>query len=276
MDVLKQRSSWPSSILTGLIGWNGFLIIVALAFGYPTPPSVLFLVGTLAAVVQVVALRLLFFVLKLDRGLAYGAVWGAITAALIFLGESVFFPQLGEHFLVWFLTAVYIGPAVGAFLSYFYRDDQEIEAAATPGQPVDYGRDGHWLEPFVFGAVAYLWVFMPRTADLALAALVVGAMSGVFAAGASHFVLFSYVRRTGIPFLIGLVGGAVQGALTGLLFRGFADSLWGDPIAVGTSAGVLTYLLTLARGHSLACEEADREKAEGNVSTPEPPAEDAE
>ena len=275
MDVLKQRSSWPSSILTGLIGWNGFLIIVALAFGYPTPPSVLFLVGTLAAVVQVVALRLLFFVLKLDRGLAYGAVWGAITAGLIFWGESVLFPQLTEHFLVWFLTAVYIGPAVGAFLSYFYRDDQEIEAAATPGQPVDYGRDGHWLEPFAFGAVAYLLVFMPRTADLALSAVVVGAMSGVFAAGASHFVLFSRVRRSALPFVIGLVGGAVQGAVSGLLFRGFTDALWQDPLYVGAGAGVLTYLLTTARGYSLACEEGDVETTE-TTAAPESPPEDAE
>ena len=33
----RRRSSGPSSIATGLIGWVGFAIIVPLALGYPGP-----------------------------------------------------------------------------------------------------------------------------------------------------------------------------------------------------------------------------------------------
>lgn len=255
MILLQQRSSWPSSLLTGLIGWNGLLIIVALAFGYTTPPATLFLVGTLAALIQVIGLRLAFFKLRMDRGLAYGALSGIVSAGVLMVLERILFPALTQHFVVWFLTALYIGPAVGAFLSYFFRDDREIVAAATPGLPVDYGRDGHWLEPFAFGAFAYLLVFLPHSLDIGLSALVVGAISGVFAAGASHFVLFSKLRKSVVPFVIGLVGGAVQGAVSGLLFRRVADSLWLSPLTLGAIAGVATYLLTTIRGYALARRE---------------------
>ncbi|MEO7714656.1 MAG: hypothetical protein ABIY70_00520 [Capsulimonas sp.] len=264
--MLTQRSSWASSLVTGLIGWNGFFIIVALAFGLSVSPTTLFLAGTLTAIVQVVALRLLFFKLHLDRTLGYGALFGTISAAMLIVVDFALFPALTEHLLIWFLTAVYIGPAVGAFLSYFYKDDREIEAEAPAGEPVDYGRDGHWLEPFAFGAAAYLLVFLPHTTDIAVSALMVGAMSGVFAAGASHFVLFSKARNPILPFTIGLLGGAVQGAVTGLLFRHFAPQLWMSPIALGAASGVLTYLMTITRGYTLARAE---DLAEANAAVTE-------
>jgi hypothetical protein len=266
--MFKQRSSWPSSFVTGLIGWNGFLIIAALAFGAAASPVALFAAGTAAAVVQVLLLRLAFFALRLDKGLAYGAIWGAVTAAAIIVAERALIPALTPRFAIWFFMAVYVGPAVGAFLSYFHRDDRAIEAEAAPGGPVDYGRDAHWLEPFGFGAAAYLLAFAPRSADIALSAAVVGAMSGVFAAGASHFVLFSKLRKSAAPFVVGLIGGAAQGAVTGLLFRRFAADLWLPPVAVGAIAGVLTYAMTIMRGHHLARREADEETpaAEGASS----------
>ena len=264
--MLKQRSSWASSIVTGLIGWNGFFIIVALAFGLSVSPTTLFLAGTVTAVVQVVILRLLFFKLHLDRNLWYGALFGTVTAAMLIVIDFALFPALADHLLLWFLTGVYIGPAVGAFLSYFYKDDREIQAEAPAGEPVDYGRDGHWLEPFAFGAAAYLLVLMPHTTDIAVSALMVGAMSGVFAAGASHFVLFSKARSPILPFTIGLLGGALQGAVTGLLFRHFTPNLWLAPIALGAAAGVLTYLMTITRGYTLARAE---DLAEANAALAE-------
>ena len=57
-------------------------------------------------------------------------------------------------------------------------------------------RDAHWLEPFAFGAAAYLVVLAPRTLDLAVYAFLVGAIAGVFAAGASHFSPDRWKERT--------------------------------------------------------------------------------
>lgn len=254
---LKQRSSWPSSFITGLIGWNGFFILVALAFGYNTPTSSLFIIATLAALVQVFILRLGFFLFRLDKGALAGAISGGITGAAIFLIELRIFPALSEHRFIWLFNALYIGIAVGLFLSYFYRDDRRIEAQAEArGESVDYGRDAHWLEPFVFGAVAYLLAFLPRSFDLAVAALVVGAMSGVVAAGVSHFFLFAGERSSLWPLLLSLMAGALQGAATGFLFRHYADQLFFSFILHGIIAGVLTYLMTALRGKALAHREA--------------------
>src|SRR5262245_18178542 len=56
----RQRSSWPSSFATGLIGWIGLAIIVPLATGAVTTLGPLFLMAVLAAVVQIVLLRMGF------------------------------------------------------------------------------------------------------------------------------------------------------------------------------------------------------------------------
>ena len=95
--------------------------------------------------------------------------------------------ELARHPAVTLLVAGYIGAPVGAFLSYFRADDARIEAAArAQGRPVDYGRDAHWLDPFAYGAAAYLAVFLPRTLAAGVATAIVGAMVGVVAAGVSH------------------------------------------------------------------------------------------
>jgi len=164
---------------------------------------------------------------------------------------------LGRHPLIWGLNGVYIGIAVGLFLRYFYRDDRRIETeAAAQGQPTDYGRDAHWLEPFFFGALAYLVAFLPTSPALAVIVLVIGAMSGVVAAGVSHFFIFTIPRRSALPILLSLLAGAGQGTLTGLLFRPFASELLLNPLVHGAIAGSLTYIMTAARGRSLASQES--------------------
>ncbi|MGH9972000.1 MAG: hypothetical protein ACREBG_30000 [Pyrinomonadaceae bacterium] len=150
---LKRRSSWPSSFLTGLIGWNGFFIIVGAALGLSHRASDLFLLGTAAAVAQIVLLRVLFFALRIDRS----------------------------------------------------------NEAKEQGQAVDYGRDAHWLEPFFFGVVAYLIAFLPRSFGLAVNLAVVGAMSGVVAAGVTHFFLFTVPRKSGAPVAASMLVGIIQG-----------------------------------------------------------------
>ncbi len=260
--TLKQRSSWTSSFLTGLIGWNGFALIAGLVLGYTIPSGMLFLVTSSVAVVQVLILRLGFFVLRLDRSVPAGLLWGAVTGAALMGGAMSVFAPFREHFLVWSLTALYIGLAVGGFLAYFYRDDRRIEAQAqVRGEPVDYGRDAHWLEPFGFGAAVYLTVFLPRSLDLAVTALVVGAISGVLAAGVSHFFLFAKLRTSWLPVLLGVAGGMAQGAFSGLLFRQYGDQLALSYLTLGAIAGVLTYLATALRGRVLARRELESSRA---------------
>jgi hypothetical protein len=253
----KRRSSWPSSFVTGLIGWNGFFIIVALVLGEQRSAGTLFLLASIAAIAQVAFLRMLFFGLRLDRSTAAAAFWGAFMGVAAVIVEIQVTGVLGKHPLIWELNGVYIGIAVGLFLRYFYRDDRRIESEATAdGRPTDYGRDAHWLEPFFFGAVAYLVAFLPKSFALAVIVLVIGAMSGVVAAGVSHFFIFSIPRRSALPILLSLLAGAGQGALTGLLFRSFASELLLNPMAHGAIAGILTYLMTAIRGRSLASRES--------------------
>ena len=121
---------------------------------------------------------------------------------------------------------------------------------------VDYGRDAHWLEPFFFGVVAYLIAFLPQSFGLAVNISVVGAISGVVAAGVSHFFLFTVARRSFVPVILSIVAGVIQGMLSGLLFRSFAVSLLFSPLVHGAVAGSLTYLMTSLRGRSLASRES--------------------
>ena len=253
---LKRRSSWPSSFLTGLIGWIGFFIIVGAALGNARQASGLLILATAAAVVQVLLLRLLFFPLRIHRSILASAFWGGLTGAVLVLIERRFTNLFEIHPIIWVLDGAYIGIAVGLFLCYFYRDDRRIEEEAKDQErKVDYGRDAHWLEPFFFGAVAYLVAFVPTSPDLAANVLVLGAMSGVVAAGVSHFFLFSVSRNSFVPVFLSIIAGAVQGALTGLLFRTFATELLLSPITHGAIAGSLTYLMTALRGRVLARKE---------------------
>jgi hypothetical protein len=252
---LARRNSWPSALATGLVGWVGLTPLAALALGYAGPVAPLVGFGAAAAVVQIVALRGGFGALGLGRGLRWGAAWGTVTGGVLTAAATPAYPFLRQHPLLWLAAGAYIGLPVGAFLSYFRRDDRRLEAAAhAAGADVDYGRDAHWLEPFGFGALAYLLVLAPRTVDLAVYAFLVGAIAGVFAAGASHFSPDRWKQRW--PSLVALVAaGAAPGAATGLLFRNFRAALAGPPALLGAAAGVLTFLVTLARGRVLARRE---------------------
>jgi hypothetical protein len=253
---LKQRSSWPSSFVTGLIGWIGFFIIVAVLVGEANSAGTFFLLACVAAIAQVLVLRLLFFVLRLDRSMIAGAVWGGVTGVALILAESRVTGIFNSHLIIWLLDAAYIGIAVGLFLCYFHRDDgRKAKEAASRGRPVDYGRDAHWLEPFFFGAVAYLVAFLPSSFSMAAIILVVGAVSGVVAAGVSHFFIFTVARKSVWPIVLAIAVGSIQGAISGLLFRQFAAGLFLSPFVHGAIAGSLTYLMTAIRGRYLADKE---------------------
>ena len=255
---LKRRSSWPSSFATALIGWIGFTVIVARIAGDSAPLGRLFLIATIAAVAQVAALRVGFFALKMDRRISNGVLWGGVTAALIVAGELAIFPDLRAHPYIALISGVYIGMAVGAFLSYFYGDDRKVETEAqAAGKPVDYGRDGHWLDPFVYGAVAYAVAFVPRTFDVAILAAVVGMIVGVVAAGVSHFFLSRW-ENSAATIPAATVAGAVLGAPTGFLFRADASSLILALPLEGAIAGGLTFLATSIVGRTLAAAERGR------------------
>src|SRR5262249_30631978 len=131
-----------------------------------------------------------------------------------------------------------------------------VTEAQAANRPVRYGRDARWLEPFFFGAVAYTLVFLPASLNLAGVVLVVGAISGVAAAGVSHFFIFRESRTSLLPILLGVIIGIIQGTLTGLLFRAFANELWLSPLINGGIAGGLTYLVTTIRGQNLAARES--------------------
>src|SRR5205085_11201905 len=109
---------------------------------------------------------------------AIGAVVGAALAA----GSTFVFPLPP----LWICVAAgaFIGGNVGLYLAYFHQDDRKIEAAGR-----DYGRDAHWLDPFAYGAAAYLLAFLPASVALGVSAFAVGAMVGVVAAATSHFIL---------------------------------------------------------------------------------------
>lgn len=253
---LKRRSSWPSSLVTGLIGWNGFFIILAVILGDILSAGKVFILASSAALAQIFVLRLLFFALRLDRSMLAGALWGGVTGTIAAIVEMQVTNFFDAHPMIWLLNAAYIGIAVGLFLVYFYRDDRRIEReAASNSTPIDYGRDAHWLEPFFFGAAAYLIAFVPGTFDLAAIVLVIGAMSGVVAAGVSHFFIFTVSRKSLLTILLSVAAGAAQGALSGLLFRPFATELFFSPLIHGAVAGGLTYLMTAIRGRSLATAE---------------------
>ena len=255
-QVLKRRSSWPSSFVTALIGWNGFATIAALAFGRAPLLPRLLAIATVCAIVQVVALRGRLHLARRPDGLAGGAVAGAVTALVLALVAMAVLPELARHPVITSLVAAYIGAPVGVFLSYFRRDDARIAEAHAPGRRVDYGRDAHWLDPFAYGAAAYLVVFAPGTLWLGLATAIVGAMAGVVAAGVSHFFL-SRLENAPITIPIAAVAGVPLGAVTGWLLRA------GVPFAAaattrGLIAGGLCFAITAAVGRRLAARERAR------------------
>jgi len=260
-NVLRRRSSLPSSLLTGLIGWNGFAGIVPLACGYAGPIAPFYLAATISAVLQVLVLRLAFVPLRMDRSLGAGVLSGGLTAVPLVLLASALFEGVRLHFWIAIGTGVYVGLPVGGFLSYFHRDDREIEnAAAAAGREVDYGRDGHWLDPFAYGAICFLLACLPRNLELFVSAAAVGSIVGVAMAGVSHFFLSRWDNAVWtIP--AAAVGGACLGTVSGLLFRNYQDALWLPHLAVGALGGFLTCLVTAAVGRYLGIQESSAEPA---------------
>lgn len=254
-QVLKRRSSWPSSVVTALIGWNGFATVAALGFGRAWLLPSLFGVASACAVAQVLALRARLRFARRPDGVVAGAVAGAFTAVLLAPGAMAVLAELAWHPWVTLLAAAYIGAPVGAFLSYFRRDDGRIQRAARArGLPVDYGRDAHWLDPFAYGAAAYLAVFTPMAPGALLATAIVGAMVGVVAAGVSHFFL---ARFDNAAFTIPLaaIAGAPLGAATGWLLRAIPHAV---PVPVtGALSGIVCFAITAAVGRRLAARERE-------------------
>src|SRR5262249_60768228 len=121
--------------------------------------------GAAAAVAcaQAVVLRARLRLARRPGSVPLGALSGAVTGAALAAGPVALLPELGAHPLIAIAIALYVGAAVGAFLSYFRRDDARIEAEARArGRDVDYGRDACWLGPVAYGALAFLCVVPPR------------------------------------------------------------------------------------------------------------------
>jgi hypothetical protein len=256
MNCFKQRSSWPSSLLTGLIGWVGWIFIGPLIFGMPADFSMQCVIALAAASLQVAALRLLFFPLQMHRSLFIGILWGALSAIGLYAAAAEAYPVLKQAQLYWLLTFIYVGAPVGGFLSYFYEDDRKIHADQAGSLQANYGRDAHWLEPFGFGLVAYLAAFHPASPlQLVVNVMIAGALSGVAAAGASHFSPDKWKRSYALLGLLIVGIGSAQGALTGLLFRHYDQAIIGNYLLKGIIAGILTYLITFLRGRQLAYKE---------------------
>ncbi len=257
--MFTQRSSLASSYLTGFIGWVGFLVIGEMGFALGMPSVALLLMGLACAVAQVTLLRALFRPLGMHRHVLVGAIWGFVLGALLYMACAYLRPAMWTRPVAWLFVFTYIAVPVGAFLSYFHRDDQDYIAAAG-GDPrkANYSRDAHWLEPFAFGLVAYLVAFLPTTgADVFFKVCIVGALSGVFAAGASHFSPDAWKRSWPLLFAMAIFAGTVQGLASGWLFRHHAEQLRLSPFLHGAIGGVLTYAMTLIRGRQLSMRMRD-------------------
>lgn len=257
MNPFKKRSSWGSAFVTGLVGWLCFSFVGILAFDIPIGSGQLIMLSVAIAVVQVLVLKSLFFLLKMQRGIAVGAIWGLLTAIGLYYLAALWMPELKEQQTYWLIIFAYIGAPVGAFLSYFYRDDQEILKASENTAEETFGRDAHWLEPFAFGALAYLIAFLPfQSLDLSIKVLLIGAIVGVFAAGSSHFSPDAWKHNMVSLFLIIIGLGTLLGCLSALLFRSYAHLLYGPVFTHGIVAGILTLAMTFLRGRQLSIKEA--------------------
>ena len=102
--------------------------------------------------------------------------------------------------------------------------------------------------------MSYLVAFLPPTLDIAFAAAVVGSMTGVVAAGVSHFFL-SYWKNAVWTIPVSGLAGAALGALTGLLFQNYQTQLLLPAALAGAMAGALTFLITATVGQRLARRE---------------------
>ncbi|HET6993090.1 MAG TPA: hypothetical protein VFJ43_17280, partial [Bacteroidia bacterium] len=103
MNPFSQRSSIPSSIVTGLVGWVGFFFIGPLLYGFKVPSEILFLIAVASALVQVLIMRVLFFVLQMQRHFLIGAFWGTALAIGMYYATKPFFVDLQSNEFFWIL-----------------------------------------------------------------------------------------------------------------------------------------------------------------------------
>jgi hypothetical protein len=249
MMTWKARSSPLSALLTAMIGWNGLVTLVALLLGAGGAPWGLFAVASATALAQAAVLWPLYLLrLRLDgRAVARGASGGALSGAVLFAPWALRLGVLATHPATWIVAAALAGAAVGGFIAYFFADDARL---ISLGEPVDRGRDAHWLEPFAFGAGVFASVCLPRSLDAAVYTTIVGAVVGVVAAGVSHYTPDVW-NSSARGFLAFCAFGAVLGGGAAFLLRHQPASL-----AAGPTAGALTLLVTLLRGKVLAAREA--------------------
>jgi hypothetical protein len=249
MKALHKRSSFPAGMVTGLVGWNGFVVLAALLMGWRGAPWALFGLASLTGMAQVALLWPSFYLrLRLDRGtVARGALWGALSGTALF-APWLAVTGLAEHAAAWLAVAAYTGAPVGAFLAYFFRDDARL-ASEVPSS-VGSGRDAHWLEPFVYGAGVFAVVRLPRSVNATVYTLLVGALTGVVAAGVSHFTPDAWKGSTGRVLALCALGGGI-GLAGGFSLRHHLATA----LVTGPGAGALTLLVTLLRGQALAAKE---------------------
>lgn len=256
MNPFKQRSSLGSSFVTGLVGWICFSFVGVLIFNIPIVSSHLILLAVGVAVVQVSLLRILFFPLQMHRHLLVGAFWGLLSALGLYFLSAMVLQEMKANQTQWLIIYAYIGAPVGAFLSYFYRDDLKILQETPKGASKNFGRDAHWLEPFAFGAVAYLLAFFPfGNLDFAVKIFFIGAIIGVFAAGSSHFSPDAWKHNI-LSLLLIIIGlGVLFGFISAWLFRAYSAFTTWDLLAHCIVASLITFTLTFLRGRQLALKE---------------------
>ena len=74
-------------------------------------------VASITAIIQAVFLRVGFFLFRMDKGIKYGAIVGAITAIpFFFLHGHSYLLFINDHAWIWLIIYAYIGAPIGAFL----------------------------------------------------------------------------------------------------------------------------------------------------------------
>jgi hypothetical protein len=258
MFNLNQRSSIASSIVTALIGWMGTIVITQLylraIFCWQTDvPLILFCTAA-----QLLFVKITFFSLRLHKSVAAGAIWGAVASILLFMLVRFSWDFATFRFWVWLAAFTVAGASVGGFLSYFYIDDQRIQLAQSFRKKVNYGRDALWLVPFAYGAGAFLLAFLPTLCiNILFPAVVVGAMEGVVAAGISHYTNDEWKFNPFALWVLILLPGTAIGLAAGFLFGQYGSQLPASSFVFTTAGSLLTFAVTLLKGHQLARKEME-------------------
>ena len=255
MFNLKQRSSMASSVVTAVTGWVGMVVMFHLLLQQQLPVFPVIPVTLVCAFLQLLFLKLFFFKLSLNKKVSNGIPWGALSSLallLICLKTQTF---AAGHW-VWMPVFIATGVGVGGYLSYFYIDDQRIQFAQSFRSHVNYGRDGRWLLPVLYGDGGYLLAFLPALSlQVIISAIVTGSMVGIIAAGYSHYTNDRWKFNALALTVLAAVPGIGIGLLTGLLFLGFELPL--SPYVFSGAGGLLTFAFTFMKGRQLARKEME-------------------